>query len=125
MASKKYQQIRKTAAEKRQLVLEWLKENPELSNSDLIRMLKEQFGSSMEAKHFTDARKALGLDKRKKTITKEDVIVLQKCCDIPDDMREVLQYTVEYMRDVGIKHLELDEDGSVSLKLTQELETTV
>lgn len=126
MATKK--DIRKIAEEKRSFIYKWLSKKNELTNKEIIEKIKFNFGSGIDVKTIAEIRHTLGINTKrykKSKITKEDVIVMQKNNDIPEDVMDVIQHTIEYMREIGIKHLELDEDGSVKITLTQTIETLV
>ena len=121
-------EVRRQAAEKRQLIKQMLEQFPDYSNAEINEMLFTTHGSGVEGMVLAKIREELGLSKRKRNgvaITVEDVIVLQKPSDIPDDVLEVLGEVKNYMNGMGIKRLELEDDGKVKLTMLRELETMV
>ena len=120
--------VRRQAAEKRELIKQMLEAFPDYSNAEINKMLFVTYGSGVEGMVLANIRKGLGVGKKKRkngAITPEDVIVLQKSSDIPTDTVEVLSEVKNYMKGMGIKRLELEDDGKVKLTMLRELETVV
>lgn len=121
-------EVRRQAAEKRELIKQMLIQQPDSTNSEINNMLFDTYGSGVEGMVVAKIRRELGLGKKRKkngAITVDDVIVLQKASDIPKDVLEVLAEVKNYMNEMGIKHLELEDDGKVKIAMLRELETVV
>ena len=119
---------RSIAAEKREIIRTWLAQDRTLTNEEINKALKDGFGSMVESKVIAEARRDLGIVCRKpnkNAITADDVIVLQKNSEMPPDVLDVASELLVYMRGMGIQHFEIKDDGSLRVKMVQELETVV